>query len=226
MYPILFSLTVMPTMKIKDHHFNIEDTSKVKIELLDLLRQPSDKDERPCPGCRLTFPGVDSTTSTANCSMNCPAAPLQMSSDPDRFPIEKHVVPVVYSIYSLKLMMPCWSCEGHLDKSQNITKMPKIWFYSVSPFYAKLVSQVLSDLRQKRDLENDWIVRILPFSQSMFTLTYCIEPVKDLFTDYYELTSLQNDMLTIGEKLRSEVLRLADKYVVKANKSPFKEKNS
>ena len=156
--------------------------------------------------------------------MNCPAAPLQMSSDPELYPIEQYVVPVIYAIYTLRLLMPCWSCEGHLDASQNVTKLPKVWFYSVSPFYAKLVSQVLADLRQKRATENDWVVRILPFSQSMFTLTYCIEPNKDQYFGYYELTSLQHDMLIIGENLRGDMLKLARQYVDKANESPFKDR--
>ena len=210
-------------MKIKDAHFNVEAKLKTKIELIDLLNQPSDKDERPCPGCRLVFPGVN-ITSTTQCSINCPEAAFQMSSDPDLYPIEKHVVPIVYSLYTLRLLMPCWSCEGHLDASHNISKLPKIWFYSVSPFYAKLVSQVLTDLRQKRRIKNDWIVIILPFSQSMFTLTYSIEPKSDQYSSDLELTSLQNDMSIIGENLRCEVLKLASKYVDKVNKSPFKER--
>jgi len=163
-------------------------------------------------------------TSTTQCSINCPEAAFQMSSDPDLYPIEKHVVPIVYSLYTLRLLMPCWSCEGHLDASHNISKLPKIWFYSVSPFYAKLVSQVLTDLRQKRRIKNDWIVIILPFSQSMFTLTYSIEPKSDQYSSDLELTSLQNDMSIIGENLRCEVLKLASKYVDKVNKSPFKER--
>jgi len=212
-------------MKIKDYQFRKEELNTIKIELLDLLKQPSDKEQRPCPGCRLTFSGNSSTTSTEQCSMKCPSAPQQMSSDPERYPIEKYVTPVVYAIYTLRLMMPCWSCEGHLDKSQNIIKMPKIWFYSVSPFYVKLVAQVLSDLRQKRQLKNDWQVVILPFSQSMFTLTYCIEP-KGQYFGYSELNLLQSDVAVIGGKLRCEVLQLAQQYVNKANKSPFKRKTS
>jgi len=210
-------------MKIKDHLFQREDKAQTKIELIDLLKQPTDKQERPCPGCRLTFPNDPSITSTANCSIDCPEAAMKMSSDPNNHPIESHAVPIVYSIYTLRLLMPCWSCEGHENDKNELIKMPKIWFYSVSPFYAKLIAQSLSSIKYKNKLHYDWVVKILPFSQSMFTLTYAIEPELGS-NDVFMLKTLHQDMRTIGENLNTSVLSDARKYLQHAEKSPFQSK--
>ncbi len=207
-------------MKIKDDVFLTEDKTRTKQDLVNLLNQPSDSQERPCPGCRLSFPDDPSPTSTSHCSINCPEAAKMMSSDPNKHPIEDHVVPIVYSIYTLRLLMPCWSCEGHENDGEELIKAPKIWFYSVSPFYAKLVAQALSTIKYREKLSYEWSVKILPFSQSMFTLTYSIEPeIEGKFLNI--LPKLQKDMKVIGENLRSYVLNDARKYVKQANLSPF-----
>ena len=208
-------------MKIRDTHFQRENKQQVKIELLDLLNQPSDKQERPCPGCRLTFPNDPSVTSTRHCAFNCPEAPEQMSSDPQRHPIEINAVPLVYAFYTLRLLMPCWSCEGHLDDTQRVYKLPKLWFYSVSPFYVKLVSQSIEDLKIKKLINNDWMIRILPFSQSMFTMTYSLEPTPLEGQTRHDLASLHADMLVIAKNIRRGVFNFAKDYIVRIDKSPY-----
>ncbi|MEW6989683.1 hypothetical protein AADZ91_03250 [Colwelliaceae bacterium 6441] len=210
-------------MKIKDAIFQQEEKTRTKIELVNLLKQPSDKQERPCPGCRLTFPDDPSITSTAHCSIDCAEAGRKMSSDPNKFPIEEHVVPIVYAIYTLRLLMPCWSCEGHENDNDELIKVPKIWFYSVSPFYAKLIAQSLSTIKYKNKLHFEWSIKVLPFSQSMFTLTYSMEPeisTKETFV----LKNLHHDMRVIGENLRENVLHEAKKYLDSADNSPFTTK--
>lgn len=210
-------------MKIKDNQFLIEDKYQIRTELIELLKQPSDKDERPCPGCRITFPDNPDIKSTQHCSFNCPEAGKQMSSEPTMYPIESNIVPMVYAMYTLRLLMPCWSCEGHENSQHEIVKFPKVWFYSTSPFYAKLISQVISSLMSKRMITYNWLVSILPYSQSMFTLTYSIEPDIKHEKDV-KLSSLQNDLLVIAQNLRSEVHFEARKYIAEVNKSPFKSK--
>lgn len=205
-------------MRIKDVCFQREEKSKLKLDLINLIEQPSDKQERPCPGCRLTFDGDPSILSTKNCSYKCSAAPAQMSADPTRYPIEFNVVPIVYALYTLRLLMPCWSCEGHLDASGRISKLPKVWFYSVSPFFPKLIAQFIGKLRSAHKLDHDWNVSILSFSQSMFSITYSIEPK---WTSEHDasLVSLQSDMLVIAGELRLGVLGLARDYITKADRT-------
>jgi hypothetical protein len=163
-------------MRIKDDCFKTEQKQVIKTALQELVSQPSDKEARPCPGCRFAVGNTHSTTSSARCSAQCPHASGQMSSDPEKYPIEPHIVPLVYAFYTMRLMMPCWSCEGHGDNTGGVLKTPKLWFYTTNDFYAKLVAQYVSTLRGDRKIQNHWSVRLLPFSQSMFTTTYSLEP--------------------------------------------------
>jgi hypothetical protein len=135
-----------------------------------------------------------------------------MSSEPDQYPIENRIVPLVYALYTLRLLTPCWSCEGHLDPESNIWKKPKVWFNSTSAFYPKLISQVIGGLQGQHKISQSWCVKILPFSQSMFTTTYSIEPD----SDDASLAELHTDISVLGKLLRYEMMTLASSYVKRA----------
>jgi len=207
-------------MRIKDDCFNVEDRLRVKQQLISLIEQPSDTTVRPCPGCRFVNLKEQLTTSAKYCSFRCPAAANEMSSDPDKYPIEGAVVPIVYALYTLRLMMPCWSCEGHLDGMGNIGKHPKVWFYTTADFCPKLLAQYLSSLKAKKKIENEWGIRILPFSQSMLTTTYSLEPLKPKDSAEH-LKSYQEDLYSIAVNLRKNILFIAKGYVDKINNSAF-----
>lgn len=204
-------------MRIKDDCFKVEQKQIIKTALTDLVSQPSDQQARPCPGCRFAVGVTQSTTSSKHCSAECPMAHKQMSSDPERYPIESGVVPLVYAFYTMRLMMPCWSCEGHSDANGTILKTPKLWFYATNEFYPKLVAQYVSTLKGERKITNHWSVRILPFSQSMFTTTYSLEP-QDIIPDCTNLLSLQNDLRAIAKDFRVEMIKLANHYIQRADK--------
>ncbi|MGK0442904.1 MAG: hypothetical protein ACJA0N_002723 [Pseudohongiellaceae bacterium] len=212
-------------MRIKDVEFNVEAKAATLIELKDLLIQPSDQQSRPCPGCRFVTPdGKTENSATKYCSYRCSAAPREMSAEPDRYPIESGIVPAVYAFYTLRKLMPCWSCEGHLDGNNVLSKSPKVWFYATSGFYPKLITQSISQLEMDHKLINSWIVRILPFSQSMFTITYSLEPLLPLKRgdDTSLLLTLRKDIVVIADNLRPEMLQQARSYLAKGEKSPFK----
>jgi hypothetical protein len=214
-------------MKVKDCTFNVEAKQTVITDLEDLLSQPSDQKERPCPGCRFATPdGRTDRSATKFCSYKCPAAPREMSSDPDRFPIEDGVVPVVYALYTLRKLMPCWSCEGHLDGRDRLGKLPKVWFYSISSFYPKLVAQALSQMEAEKQLTHKWMINILPFSQSMYTITYSIEPFMNskCKSDIDTLSMLHADLITIADNLRAAVFTQAHTYIEQGAQSPFRNK--
>ena len=204
-------------MRIKDDCFKVEQKQLIKTTLIQLIEQPSDKQQRPCPGCRFAVGDNQSQTSAAFCSAQCPAAPEEMSSDPQRYPIEVGIVPLVYAFYTMRLMMPCWSCEGHTDRNGVLVKTPKLWFYTTSDFYPKLVAQYVSTLKGTHKIKNHWVVRLLPFSQSMFTITYSLEPL-EASPESIDLNSLQNDIKVISRYFKSEILKLARHYIDRANK--------
>ncbi|MFT4930056.1 MAG: hypothetical protein ACI8WB_006192 [Phenylobacterium sp.] len=205
-------------MKIKDDCFKVEQKLVIKTSLTDLVNQPTDRQQRPCPGCRFAVGHNRSRVSTTYCSANCSAAPREMSSDPERYPIEVGIVPLVYAFYTMRLMMPCWSCEGHADANGVTQKTPKLWFYTTSDFYPKLVAQYVSALKGSHQIENHWAVRLLPFSQSMFTITYCLEP-QESATQLGQLNSLQNDIKVIARNFRQELHKLARHYIDRAEKN-------
>ena len=213
-------------MKVKDNIFNTEQRRETIQELEILISQPSDLRERPCPGCRFVTPdGKMNRSDTQFCSFNCPAAPLQMSSDPARFPIEMGIVPMVYAIYTLRKLMPCWSCEGHLDGHSLINKLPRVWFYSQASFYPKLISQAIAHMEAHHLIDNSWMVRILPFSQSMYTITYSLEPIDISLGSEgpARLESLRADIKVIATRLRKDLFAEAQKYIETGQASPFKK---
>jgi len=140
-----------------------------------------------------------------------------MSSEPEKYPIEGRAVPIVYAFYTTRLMVPCWSCEGHLNASGDLAKIPKVWFYTSSDLYAKLVAQYVNQLKGQHLISSDWIVRVLPFSQSLYSMTYSLEPSLSSGT----LDVLQEDLLTIAKGLRKELHKSAQGYLDRIENSPF-----
>jgi len=205
-------------MKIKDDIFKVEQKTQIKQALIDLINQPSDKQDRPCPGCRFAVGHEQSVTTSEHCSAECVYAGKQMSSDPEKYPIEHSIVPLVYAFYTLRLLMPCWSCEGHADAKGNIFKTPKLWFYTTNDFFAKLVAQYVSSLKGVGKLNEHCTVRILPFSQSMFTTTNSLEP-QDVIPKQTNLQTLQQDIEVIASNLRQEMFKLAQYYIERADKN-------
>ena len=205
-------------MKINSDSFKVEQKAQIKQALLEFINQPDDKTIKPCPTCP---PEVGTAVNNCqSCSPACPYAKQQMSSAPDKYPIEEAILPLVYAFYSLRLTMPCWSCEGHLNGQGEIFKTPKLWFYSAHEFYPKLLAQYVSGLKSEQKLNKHWGVRILPFSQSMFTTTYSLEPL-ECNKEQTNLASLHQDIRTIAENLREGMFTLANHYIERADKSPL-----
>jgi hypothetical protein len=200
-------------MKIIDNRNQSEQKAEVLIKLRDLIAQPSDTQARPCPDCSIRF-GKETTLSAENCSSACKYAPRHMSGEPDKFPIESGIVPLVYALYSLRLITPCWSCEGHLNADGAIGKLPKVWFYSGSSFYPKMIAQVIGQLQAHHKIGYSWGVKVLPFSQSMFSTTYSIEAQ----ASGASLAELQKDIVALGKVMRQEMLILASDYVRRGGK--------
>lgn len=205
-------------MRIKDDCFQVEDKKRICLELQDLLQQSSPSQARPCPGCRFTFDKDPSTITTKYCSSRCPYISKQMSSEPEKYPIEAQVAPLVYAFYTMRLMMPCWSCEGHLNQQGELSKFPRVWFYSTSHFFPKLLAQYVGQLKGIHKTNCTWTVRVLSFSQSMFSTTYSLEP-NESEAERTPLAALRQDMDVIGRDLRKEMLILARSYLARGTRN-------
>ncbi len=195
-------------MKISTPSFNDD---RFMADIRKLITQPSVNEAPICAQCCFNFSDYGSESANDICSMNCQYASQNLSSDPKRYPIEQNIVPIVYALSSLKVTVPCWSCEGHVNNEGILTKLPQTWFYSASSIYTKLISEALSALKNQRQLTYEWVIIILPYSQSKFLVTYSIEP-KYSDINSLELVALHEDILTIGANLRHDVITLAKKY--------------
>lgn len=181
-------------------------------ELQHLLDQPSAQESRPCPQCDRLCLRHESSTCTCSCTSDCSWAPLEMSSDSERYPVEPGIVPMVFSLNTLRVCMPCWSCEGHFkDNGFELSKVPKVWFYARSQLYPRMISEYLTQLNFRRKLNYDWNI-CLTFSESRFEPAYSIEP-KVTSLETLKLDLLQKDSRVIGENLREGIFELAKEYL-------------
>ena len=140
----------------------LERESRIS-DLQLLLEQPTSKEMRPCRFCTLTCETCGSVICTCNCTPECEAAARKLSSEPDRYPIERLVLPFVFHLNALRVVQPCWSCDGHLDTfsaEEKIWKLPQVWFYSRSVVYPKLINDYLRDLKHHSRLNHHWQVNL------------------------------------------------------------------
>ncbi len=198
-------------MKLRDFPEKTQAEQTRKQDLLRLLQQPTDKERRPCPGCdKECGCPKHSTQCCCECSYVCPDVPNFLSSDPEQYPIEPHVVPLVYSLSSLRLVPPCWSCEGHNTYYSNPVRMPQVWFYSAHTIYAELISHYLHDLSFQKKLVHSWQVIVCPHTEggaSIFQICPERNEPKEPFES--QLGELQKDLHTIGSSLAEEIRQLA-----------------
>lgn len=142
-----------------------------------------------------------------------------LSSDPERFPIEPDILPLVYALRATGVCVPNWSCEGHLGCDGRLWKLPRVWFYARHAVVADLLAHVLQRLRAKKRLAHDWRVVLVPRDNKVDT-TFAIEPVPDgrepdMGSDTgsnrgeAQLTQLRSDVRTIAENLPAGIADLA-----------------
>lgn len=181
-----------------------------KQELLTLLEQPGEKQERPCASCDVPCPCSASQTCACGCASTCRHASTRMSSEPERYPIEEHITPLVYSFNVMRVCRPCWSCEGHMDgQTEHSRRLPQVWFYSPSVLYPRLVAELLEQMRFQKKLKHEWCIRILGWGDKLNT-RFSIMPV-EVEANERELISLQQDSKVIAENMNSGVREKAKK---------------
>ena len=139
-----------------------------------------------------------------------------MSSEPERFPIEAGIAPLVYAFHSLRLTPPCWSCEGHYNKSNELDKLPCVWFYANSMVYPDIVSELLSELSADRRLSIHWHIRMVRWGDSL-DITFSIEPRINP-TDDPDLDDLRKDTRVIAHSIMRKTRSKMQDRVLKLNR--------
>jgi len=198
-------------MKVNSKISDGESIRRQVVDTENLLQNLIERKERPCPGCTLPCPCSQSTSCSCGCSPECEYCPSRMSSEPDRYPIEKKIVPLVYAFFDSHVYEPCWSCEGHLNNSgDHIHKLPRIWFYTSSIVYTRLLAAYLEDLHFKKQLTHAWGIRILGWSDTS-EARFSLEPILGE-RDSAHLLDLQNDAAVIAKSLKKSVYELGLDY--------------
>lgn len=198
-------------MRIAEQLVDEEAERRHRDDLEHLLAQPSDSEVRPCPECDIACACSASATCACECSPDCPDIPQRMSSEPDRYPIESGIAPLVYAFFTTRVCQPCWSCEGHEIAGDGEPKLPRVWFYSRSILYPRLVQELTEELKFKRKLSHAWCVRVLAYSNNRDT-RFSLEPVVVPGAPF-RLANMQADSKIIASNLVEWIRERSEVYL-------------
>jgi hypothetical protein len=139
---------------------------------------------------------------------------MALSTDPECYPIEPGILPLVFEMKKSRIFDPCWSCEGHLAADGSLRKSPRLWFYCKSMIYLRLLVDGLNNLRQTAKLNFQWEVVVTFSDPDNPETTFSLQPIlsQNCTTS---LSALHGDVGEIARSLdmmmteRASALRLA-----------------
>jgi len=193
-------------MRIGRRHTGPLDPQDLRSELHEILQDCAPTGQ---PVCGPTCLRRSAQGSTQDCSRHCPGIPRALSSDPDNFPLETRIAPLVFELKRLKVIEPCWSCEGHNGTDGQLWKIPQVWFYCQSVVYLRVLADSLKRLYLEKKLATPWHVVITFSDQDNVDTTFSLEPSLD--QNRPNLTTIQRDIDTIAEHLHDMVIAVADR---------------
>jgi hypothetical protein len=162
----------------------------------------------PEPVCSPCCPNYEARV---GCHRRCEHAPVRLSSDPEAYPIEPRVAPLVFELKRLGVFDPCWSCEGH-DHDHTpgaLWKVPRVWFYADSVQHVRALSEALADLAIERRLSTPWRVVVTHSDDGNPATAFSLEPDAQPGA---VLSRLQADLdvlaETVAERFRAACARL------------------
>ena len=195
-------------------------------EIEALLTMPDTDQLRPCPGCDIPCPHIGSLTCGCGCAPDCPDAPAKMSSEPDEFPIEAGIVPLVFAFHRLRLCPPYWSCHGHAGGDGKLIRLPRLWFYSRSVVYPRLVHLYLGELNAKGKLRVPWKVTVTFSDTGNADTGFSLEPDLNLVPEQPALGPLRADLEIIARDLFAGVRRFAGDLLARLSQDGAERPNS
>jgi hypothetical protein len=178
------------------------DPQDLRSELHEILEKDAEAQRPVCgPSCR--------RPDRPDCSRHCPDIPRALSSDPENFPLETRIAPLVFELKRLKVFEPCWSCEGHNGPDGRLWKIPRVWFYCRSVVQLRVLADGIERLYLERKLTAPWHV-VLTFSdRDNVDTTFSLEP--NLDQSRPALAAIQKDIDTLAERLHELVIAEADR---------------
>ena len=133
------------------------------------------------------------------CHCECPDAGKLLSSDPEKFPIEAGIVPLVYEMKREGSCVPCWSCEGHERPDGSLWKIPRVWFYCSSMAQLRLIGSAAHAMFVAKKLKTPWQVVITHSDPGNVDTTFSLEPNLDP-DNPVTLTDLRADILSLAKE--------------------------
>ena len=171
--------------------------------LQSVIQQSGPSVVRPCPACVSPCSCSGSSSCGCDCSWDCPSLPEQLSSDPEKYPIEKEIIPLVFAVNSLQHCPSYWSCEGHENEDGELLKVPRVNFYSNTTQIPSLITECLVILSYKKVTAYRWKVTSVGMTDDLQS-QYMIEP--DMVLGEKNILSiLQQDVRKIASNLFSGV---------------------
>jgi hypothetical protein len=164
----------------------------------------------PDPVCCASCPDYKAS---AGCHRDCAAAPLRLSSDGERSPVEPRVAPLVFELKRLGVFYPCWSCEGHTNAAGQVRKIPRIWFYSDSVVHTRALAEAVERLHAMRRLSAHWHL-VLTYSETGNPdTTFSLEPEA---AAEQPLSNLQGDLRVMADELGRQFWLACDALAARA----------
>lgn len=198
-------------MKLNALEADSDHDNLIVRDLEHLLKQPNYTELKPCEGCTRPCPCSASITCTCACEPSCEHAPVEMSSEADRYPIEPNIATMVFGFNTLRICPPYWSCEGHSFANGEIKRVPQVWFYSRSLIYPKLVSEFVLKLRSQALLSNPWHV-VVTHADDVLETGFSIEP-QTRSIENPDLASMQKDASVIASNFQKGLKAIATRYI-------------
>lgn len=184
------------------HQRDLTDTQKKAIEAaIDRLEQNQHGQGRVCGShCKIVCSTCGATQCQCQCHANCPEIPVHLSSDPEKYPIEAAIAPLVFEIQRLGVFEPCWSCEGHDGLDGKLWKRPAIWFYCDDVIYLRLLADAIEDLYLAKKLTFHWQVKITYSDVASPDTVFALEPERRRLAEV-KLEDMRGDIRVIAENL-------------------------
>lgn len=160
--------------------------------------------DKKCPEC-------GSSGCQCACSPDCPDLPRVLSPEPDLYPIEEAIAPLVFEMKRTGIFTPCWSCEGHLSpNSAALWKIPQVWFYCDSVVHLRLLAEMLSQLKIDKVTQAQWEIAVGFSDANNPDTTFALRP--QMKPDHgYSLWQLQADAAALAKNLESALAQKAEK---------------
>ncbi len=185
------------------HQRKLTESHKKVIEAsLDTLDQEKQgREGRVCGShCTMICSSCGAMNCQCHCDAACPSIPAHLSSDPERYPIEGAIAPLVFEMKRLGVVEPCWSCEGHNGLDGELWKRPAIWFYCDDVIHLRLLADVVETLHMSKKLTFRWHVLLTYSDTDCPDTVFALEPERRRIENV-KLEDMRADIQVLSENL-------------------------